>query len=493
MMMVCYNFKIFIFGLFVFLFTGIANAAPVDPSTFYVDKDNTSASDSNPGSALFPWKTIQHGVNQLTLGQRLYVRQSVQPYFEPYRSYGTDLGGITIDVSGTPSNKIYIEGYPGDTVVINQQRGKSIYRAETGALDVASDSKALTGFYINKGNYIVIKNFEITQTAASGIMFNPAEHNLGVEIEGNNIHHIYGSDNVGGIRLDHADYAIIRNNIIHDIMSTGGTSNPYNNEPYKLDSGIHGYQPGNALIEYNVIYNVDRGIFAKASDVHGLNAATVRRNVFFNNGHSAFALEVQGAGSAPALNAKFYENIVYNSRGGVSSGLAETSGQSANIDIYNNTFYNLDYGVSLTGQIGISIYNNIFSNIQGMNIASKKAAPYSNKFDYLDNNLYFNEGREWALELYAANNEILRSLAAWKQAYSNSRLSDLSSNPDVNSISAEPQFINIANNNFTVKASSPASPVYQNGRYKDGIGAYGMGAVVIGISGLRPKVITDLN
>ena len=233
---------------------------------------------------------------------------------------------------------------------------------------------------------------------------------------------------------------------------------------------------------------MDRGIFAKSSDVDGLNAATVRRNVFFNNGNSAFALEVQGSGSAPALNAKFYENIVYNSRGGVSSGLVETSGQSKNIDIYNNTFYNLDYGISLTGLIGIQIYNNIFSNIQGMNIASKKAGPYSNRFDYLDNNLYFNEGREWALELYATNNEILRSLAAWKQAHINSRLSVLDSNPDINSISADPQFTNVANNNFTVKASSPASPSYQNGRYNNGIGA-----IVIGISGLRPKPITNLS
>ncbi len=488
------KFKVLFFGLFFILLTGIANAASIDPSAFYVDKDNLSANDNNPGSASLPWKSIQHGVNQLTSGQRLYVRESVQPYFEPYRFYGTDIGGITIDVSGTPTNKIYIEGYPGDSVVINQRRGTSSLKAEDGTLDNVNDSKPLSGFYIRKGNYIVIKNFEITQCFGSCIMFDPALHNLGVEIENNHIHHAYGTDNIGGIRLDHADYAIVRNNIIHDVYSDRHTSNPFTSEPYGLDSGIHGYQPGNALIEYNVIYNVDRGIFAKASDVDGLNAATVRRNVFFNNSNSAFSLEVQGAGSPPALNAKFYENIVYNSFGGVSSGLAETNGQSVNIDIYNNTFYNLDYGISLTGQKGINIYNNIFSNIKGMNISSiRTLTSITNKFDYIDNNLYFNEGKEWALELYAANNEILRSLAVWKQAYSNSSLNDLSSNPDTNSVSANPQFTDIANNNFTVKSTSPASPVYQNGRYKDGIGAYGMGAVVIGISGLRSKPITDLN
>jgi len=493
LMMFCCKLKVLIFSLFFFLSSTIS-AATIDPSAFYVDKDHPSASNSNSGTASLPWKTIQHGVNQLTPGKRLYVRQSIEPYFEPYRSYGTDLGGVTVDVSGTSTNKIYIEGYPGDTVVINQQRGTSSYRAETGALDVASDSKPLTGFFINKGNYVVIKNFEITQTSASGIMFHPGNHNLGVEIEGNNIHHLYGSDNVGGIRLDHADYAIVRNNIIHDIMSTGGSSNPYNSEPYKLDSGIHGYESGNALIEYNVIYNVDRGIFAKASDADGLNAATVRRNLFFNNGHSAYALEVQGSGSAPALNAEFYENIVYNSRGGVSSGLAETSGQSTSMVIYNNTFHNLDYGVSLTGQIGVKVHSNIFSSIQGMNISiGRTLSSVINRLDYVDNNLYFNEGREWALELYASNNEIIRSISDWKSSYSRSNLNVLSANPDVNSILADPQFTNVSDNNFTLNATSPAGSAYKNGYNDNGIGAYGLGASVIGISGLRSKAITDLN
>ncbi len=62
-MMYSRKFKVLFSGLFFILLSGIANAAPVDPSAFYVDKDNTSASDTNPGSASRPWKTIQHGVN----------------------------------------------------------------------------------------------------------------------------------------------------------------------------------------------------------------------------------------------------------------------------------------------------------------------------------------------------------------------------------------------------------------------------------------------
>lgn len=490
------NTKISIALLFFVLFTdAIVFASDIDPSAFYVNKDHPGASNANPGTALLPWKSIQHGVNQLTAGQRLYVRESVQPYFEPYRFYGTDTGGITIDVSGTPTNKIYIEGYPGDSVIINQNRGMSKFKAEDGTLDNPNDSKPLSGFYIRKGNYIVIKNFEITQCFGSCIMFDPALHNLGVEIEGNNIHHAFAMDNIGGIRLDHADNAIVRNNIIHDIYSTRRTSNAATNEPYGLDSGIHGYEPGNALIEYNVIYNVDRGIFAKASDRNGLKAATVRRNLFFSNTHSAFSLEIQGSGSPPALNAEFYENIVYNSRGGVSSDLGDTNGQSTNFKVYNNTFYNLDYGVGINGVIGVEIHSNIFSNINGMNIStSKTARPVNkNKLIYVDNNLYFNEGREWGLEVYESNNEFYRSLAAWKQSFTSTSLNVLVANPDINSVSADPEFTDLVNLNFTVKDSSPASIVSQKGRYNKGIGAYGMGAVIIGISGLRPKAVIDLN
>ena len=490
------NNKIIFILSVLFYLGGTTSVFAIDPAAFYVNKDHPSANDQNPGSEALPWKSIQHGVNQMSPGQRLYVRESTTPYFEPYRFYGTDIGGISINVSGTSTKKIYIEGYPGDKVVINQKRGMSIYKAEDGTLDVPADSKSLSGFYIHKGNHIVIKNFEITQCHGSCVMMNPGASNVGIVIENNHIHHAYGTDNIGGIRLDHTDDGIVRNNIIHDIYTNRRTNNIYTNEPYGFDSGIHGYEPGNCLIEHNVIYNVDRGIFSKSSDRDGLDSHTVRRNVFYHNSHSAFSMEVQGGGSPPALNAKFYENIVYDSIAGVTSDLYETNAQSTNIDIYNNTFHNLTNGVGLKGQVGIEIHSNIFSEIQGMNIGTVyPGATYANinKIDYIDNNLYFNGGGDWFLELYSPNEELIRSLASWQQAFTNSKLTVLSSNPDVNSIVGDPDFNNVAKNDFSVPASSLASQANQNGRNNNGIGAYGLGATVIGINNVvRPKAITDL-
>ena len=469
----------------------------IDPNAFYVDKDHPSASNQNPGSASLPWKTIQHGVNQMAPGRRLYVRESITPYFEPYRVSGADVGGISISVSGTAVNKIYIEGYPGDNVIIDQQRGMSSLRAEDGMPDSPTASKILLGFYIHQGHHIVIKNFEVTQCHGSCISLNPAAENDGIVIENNHVHQAYAGDNVGGVRLDHANDCIVRNNIIHDIYSNRRTSNPYTSEPYGFDSGIHGFEPGNCLIEHNVIYNVDRAIFAKSSDRDSLNSHTVRRNIFYNNAHSAFSMEVAGVGSPAALNAKFYENIVYNSNAGVSSVLGATNGQSTNIDIYNNTFHNLTHGVGLEGQVGIEVHSNIFSNIQNSNIGTTDPGDSFgniNKIDYIDNNLYFNQNAEWRLEFYAPNVEVSRSLAEWQQAFTNSNLSVLSSNPDINAVTGDPDFLNVAENDFRVPTSSLASPASQNGRNNKGIGAYGLGATVIGINNVvRPKAITDLH
>ena len=449
----------------------------------YVDKDHSSASNSNDGSQNSPWLTIQHAVNQLKPGNLLYVKAASQPYFEPYRASGNDKGGITIDVSGTLSQRIRIEGFPGGRPIVNQKRAMSSLSASDGSPDASS--KILTGFYIRKADYITIKNFEITQTSTSGIMLHQYGENELIIIEDNYIHHLYGEDNVGGVRLDNCNNCIVRNNLIHDTYSTRSvSSNPYTNEPYSLHSGIHGYRPGNCIIENNTIYNVAKGVFQKSPDPELLNANTVRYNLFYNNNDAAFVLGVQGAGSPQSLNSKFYGNIVYDSYRGIKVLLSETDIQSSGIKIFNNTFYNItESSADIKGYHGIEFYNNIVANIKNFNFVTADATGppegNTNEIDYLDNNLYFNHANHWLLDRYGASNSF-KTFSDWQKAFASGKGLGLKSNPDANSKVADPLFNSVANKDFRVQATSPAKGL---GRNQEDIGADGLTAHV----GVYPK------
>ena len=467
----------------IMLFLGIIPLSAelnIDSNTFYVDKDHPSASNTNVGSENMPWETIQHGVNQLSAGQRLYVKASQTPYFEPYRASGSNIGGMTINVSGTVTNPIIIEGYPNERPVIDQQRAMSYLRAEDGTPDDPNASKVLTGILFFNAHNIVLRNFEISQTSASGVMFASDRHNNNIVVENMHIHHLYGGDNTGGIRLDHADDAVVRNNIIHDIYDIRyPNGNPYTSEQFQLHAGVHGFQPGNCVIENNLIYNVSRGVYVKGADTDLKNANTVRRNIFYNISFSAYALEMQGSGSAPALNAKFYENIVYNAKGGVSSALQATSGQSNGILIYNNTFYDVNSVATLRGQTGIEFYNNIISDSTIINFSTAvvNEPNITNAITYLDNNLYYNHANKWILNRYASNFMEWTNFQSWQTAFTNDSGIGLINDPDTNSTEANPLFVDVLNNDFHLDAISPAIDAGRNG---ETLGAYGLGAETIG-------------
>lgn len=463
--------------------TGIAFASNINPNAVYVDKDNPAASDSNTGSVNSPWKSLQYGLNQLAPGTHLYVRKSITPYFGPYRVRGANMGGFTINVNGTASAPIIIEGYPGERPVIDQQRALS-NTLTTGQPDSPAATKALAGFYIHAGDYLTIKNFEITQTSASGVMFNPGPITPSkyITIENNYIHHlyadaVYGKDNLGGIRIDSTNFCLIRNNVIHDTYSPKTIGNPYTSEIYAFHSGIHGYRPGNCIIENNLIYNVGKGVYQKTASFEKKDSNEVRKNIFYNIGDTAYMVGVQGVGVVAAFNAKFHDNLVYNSKGAVRVKVYETSTQSTGMEIYNNTFYKVDNGITVRGMINVKVYNNIFDTVGGITFALEGPTGYGNVngVSLFNNNLYYAGAQIWALDRYGVNAQYLRSLSAWQAASSNTSTDSLPASKDTNAVvGLIPQYIG-ATNNFHLKATSPAKRAGING---EDIGAYGNVAVI---------------
>jgi hypothetical protein len=457
-------------------------------ATFHVDKDHPLANNlTNTGAADSPWLTIQHGVNQLQPGDTLIVHESEEPYFEPYRANGRDRGGVTIMTDGTAENPITIKGADGERPVIDQRRALSQLDAATGG--VSNDTPLrLTGIYVN-ANYINISNFEIRNTTASGIATSVTERETKyVTIENTHIHHQYGQDNIAAIRLDHCDLCVVRNNILHDTYNTHGysTSNPYTDEPHQMHAGVMGYQMGSPLIENNTMYNLDRGVFEKSPVEPGevldgtpLDAGTIRKNLFYNIVKGAYLLEVMGSNDRPSYRAEFYGNIVDTARVGIEADLYETRAQSSDFKIYNNTFYNVDWGIaSLKGYHDVQIYNNLVAKSQTTNFytvdPSHNTYNNSNQISYFNNNFYASDADNWELEIYSNQSQKFGSFSSWQNAATAESGAGLTSDPDRDSLRGEANFIDPVRRNFQLATNSAA----RNAKLRDGatgeVGAYGI-------------------
>lgn len=153
---------------FLFVFTSFSLLAQ-SGSTFYVSK---SGSNGNSGSFTAPWLTIQHAANSVTAGATVYVET------------GTYNESVTFPNSGTASNYITFENYPGQTAVIDGT-GLSVTGTQ-GLINIVNQS------------YLTISGFEIRNYTTSKAALTPA----GIWVTGS------GS----GVNL--------LNNIVHNITTT---------------------------------------------------------------------------------------------------------------------------------------------------------------------------------------------------------------------------------------------------------------------------------
>lgn len=122
---------------------------------FYVDKNNPEASNSNPGTELQPWLSIQHAANVVTAGDSVLIREGV--YFE----------SITTQNDGNPEDGyIVFAAFPGESVEI-----------------YGTGVNTSTGIYL-LNNYIKLCGLEVRNWSSTGIWIQNASffelHNLEV-------------------------------------------------------------------------------------------------------------------------------------------------------------------------------------------------------------------------------------------------------------------------------------------------------------------------
>ena len=288
---------------------------------FYV---SVNGDDGNDGSKENPWRTIQHGLDNIQPGQVLQI------------DAGTYKESLYLDRSGTKDKKIRIKGESTAAVV----------------LDGVGIQKDL--FFIEDARYIKISNLTIKNAprAALRLSYSHFIEILDCVFADNGYWGVftdfsddttienceaYGSVEEHGIYISNSsDNAVIRNNVVHHNFAGGIQLNAdpsmggdgissgcliENNLVYENGRGggaaINLASVRNSHIRNNMIYHNYAGGIAAWDDGQGLQWGSkkltiIHNTIYFRSGEGRWALSLKNGSSG----ARIYNNILCGGRGG---------------------------------------------------------------------------------------------------------------------------------------------------------------------------------
>ncbi|GAB4294713.1 MAG: hypothetical protein Kow0098_16450 [Ignavibacteriaceae bacterium] len=324
------------------------------PKNYYVDVNNSGASDFNPGSKEYPFKTIQHSVNKALPGDTVFVMPGI--YEEAIRIIRSGLKGKPIVFKSFLLHKAIIDGEKIDAAKLIDWHG-----TPDGGFN--KHYIIIEGFEIRnarrwalwvQGDNNILRNLLVHSTGHTAIQLITGSHNL---FSGNEIHSTgwngisWEADNGGsGIRTDSN---IVEFNFIHDLKYHVAINGfPFRNSEDSFRFGGRGN-----IIRNNRIENCLEGMyfrFEKDFIIAGNFICNIQKDgIFFHYDES--------------------DESAY-----------ETTGL-----IFNNTFSSIHYNSINNANIrGIRIFNNIFT---GSSPKDHKYYIYLNKRTESDlNEIYSN-------------------------------------------------------------------------------------------------------
>jgi parallel beta-helix repeat protein len=338
-------------------------------NTYYVAP---GGNDDNPGTILYPWRTIQKAANTLLAGDTVYIRAGTYPE------------RVVPQNSGSAGSDITYAAYPGETVTIDGS-----------GITLPDDLEGL--FHIQSQSYIVVSGLRVINAGPhdnnAGILVLNASH---VTVENNATYNtnssgigVWGSSNVtvDGNRVEEAGGGGYQ-----ECISVAGTDTfeVRNNEVLNCHKeGIDAKDgASNGQIYRNQVHHTQRvGIYVDAFENHTYDIAVYQNVVHDIQDNNGFAIGSEQGGLLE--NVWVYNNIAYNNR---YVGLTlhdccpgPDTHPVQNVTVVNNTFYNngwTDWGggiaVDNPDVQNVIIRNNIVSQNLYFQIAVNPGIPAQN-------------------------------------------------------------------------------------------------------------------
>jgi hypothetical protein len=111
-----------------------------------------------------------------------------------------------------------------------------------------------------------------------------------------------------------------------------------------------------------------------------------------------------------------------------------------------------------TGAIRSVFHSNVVLTSQRKIAAQRNVAGMLNSYSDVDNNVYYDaQGMHWSMDLFGGNAHDYTTLPTWQHAFSTDARTELTANPDLNSVtisSLSTHFTNTATDDYSIKAGS---------------------------------------
>ena len=388
-------------ALLIIIFTH-ANPFLAQASDYYVDTNNGSASDSNPGTSSQPWKTITKANKTLVAGDTVYIKAGT------YASYIAPIN------SGTSSNRITYRNYGNDTVTI---------------------SGANYAVYMNGKSYITVQGVNATNCAHFLYLINGANHNIIAYCNFDqqsspdwDVSVVHGGSQYNWIhhcRFSKGGSANVSSDDIGSVLDIGNESDGNDHSWYNLIENNTFFHGGHHVVSLMTSYNTFRnnyvhneawtGAYGNRCLYTNSPSSAVGQNIIEGNkwGYAWTSVDDGPVGNVVITsprNIVRYNSIYHSNAYGM--GLAGYSGYSngANNRIYNNTFFNNglalssgqeDSAVFVTNQAGQTPTGNVFKNnlyyshYQVYSGSNYSTQTYANEYngDFSGNPLFVNASK----------------------------------------------------------------------------------------------------
>ena len=371
-----------------------ALAGPATATDYYVA---TNGNNTWPGTIAQPWQTIKKGADTVSPGDTLYVRG------------GTYNEKLTFNRGGTPTNKVIVRGYPGETAIIDgnntlpsdsapgenwswsalvtvtvsdiefwdltirNSRGRGLYIGGNGAgvADVVADNVKVSttmqaGILVDFTDGVTIEDCEVSQAARVNANHNAPSWPVALLIKdstfttvrGCNVHENHG-ENIGDMLSD--------NTTIEDNISW---------DSYKINLYLDNSQF--TTVRRNIVYATDNtafwrygtrptpGIVVNSEDYSRENYSSnhvITNNFVYNTG-SNFAVWTPQPANGTYTNSTIAHNTFVSTRTGVDASYTgvQLMQSAASGNVFRNNITYQAAGTVATGDItGYGISHNNWS------------------------------------------------------------------------------------------------------------------------------------